>query len=84
MSAAAHANHHITDHLCRWSRTGRDGACPDRLRRERSASLQRPSSINAVIAIGLGRRIVSPGGIVQGQPRRRSAFAETTATTKSP
>ena len=84
MSAPPDVEHDIADHLCRWSRTGRDGACLDCGRTERRATLKSPSGINPGLAIILGHRIASPGWPDLCEPQRRSALAVPTTTTKSP
>ncbi len=73
MSRLSNIDPRIFDHHCRWSRTGRDGACLDRCRmRRRGAISGRSSDVNVAVAIGLGRRIVSPGLLDQRQPRPHS------------
>ena len=84
MSATAHADHHIVDHLCNWSRTGHDGARLDRPRMRRRGAQQHPSDVTIAVAIALGRRIVPPGLLDQSQPRDRSAFAAPIACPQSP
>ena len=84
MSAPPDVEHDIADHLCRWSRTGRDGACSKRRRVRSRGAQQRLSDVHGAVAIGLARRIVSPGQLDPCRLRRRSAIAAPTATTKSP
>lgn len=74
----------IIDHCCCRSRTGRDGACHYRCRMRRRSALQHLSDLNITVAIGLERRIVSPGPPDPCQPQRRSTLAAPTTTTESP
>jgi hypothetical protein len=84
MSTTTHVDHHITDHHDRWSRTGSDGARLDRCGMRRAADLRPLPDVTIAIATGLGRCIVPPGIIDQGQPRRRSATAAHATTIQSP
>lgn len=84
MSPNAHVDHDVADHLCRWSRTGCDRACPGHYRMGRKACRQPASCINLVVALGLGTPIASVAPLNQCQPRRRSVSAAPCTTTKSP
>lgn len=84
MSATAHVDHDITNHLNGWSRAGRDGACLDRRRMRRRGHRWRPSSINPGIAISVRPRIVTPGLPDPRQPQRRSQPAARDTIAKSP
>ena len=84
MNTPLDVNRYIPDHLCRWSRTGRDGACLDGSRMNRRADQQPPSGINPGVALGHGTCIVSPDQYDPCQLRRRSAPAALSTTTKSP
>ena len=84
MSAPIDLDHHIIDHLCRWSRTGRDGACLKRSRMRGDADRQRPSGSELADVIGLWVAIVSIGLTDPCQHRRRSEIAAPITTTKSP
>jgi hypothetical protein len=83
MSAAAHVDHHIIDHCCRWSRTGCDGVCLDRFDEAYQTVPTTPSGINVAAAIGLGACILSLRQLNQCQARRRLALAAP-ATTPNP
>ena len=84
MSAPPDVEHDIADHLCRWSRTGRDGACLDRYRMRRQTDRQAPTCTNVVAAIGLGAFVVPADLLDQHRSRRRSEIAAPGTTTKSP
>jgi len=84
MSAAAHLNHHIVDHLDRWSRTGCDGAWPDRCGMRRRVDQQSLPGIDVADAISLGACIVAARQLDQRQPRRRSASAAPAPIAESP
>jgi hypothetical protein len=74
----------IIDHRCCWTPAGSDGACLNRCRIERRATLKSPPGINPVIEIGVGPRIVSPRRRDLCQLRPRSEIAGPVTTTKSP
>ncbi len=84
MSAAAHVDHRNFDQLCRWSRTGRDGACPKPHRVRCRGARQSLSDVILAVAIALGRRIVSPSLADPSQPQRPPALAAPIVTVKSP
>lgn len=84
MSAPTDLDHHIIDHLSRWSRTGRDGACLDRCGKRRRSDQQPLFGINVAAAIDLGKPVMSADLLDQYRRQRRSALAAPTTTTKSP
>ena len=84
MTAPIAINHHVIDHHYCWSRTGTDGACPDRCRKRRQIDPQRPSDVMIAETIGRGQRIVSPGLLNRCEPRRRSPPAALSPTTEFP
>lgn len=84
MSADAHVDRYIIDHLYRWSCAGRDGACLEPARMGCRDALQKPRCCNPDAAFGLGSGIGTPNLLAPPQPRRRSSSAAPWPIAKSP
>jgi hypothetical protein len=84
MSAAAHADRDIIDHLYRWSGAGRDGACPDPGRMGCRDALQKPRCFNPDAAFGRGPAIGTPDLLAPRPPWCRSSPAARWPIIKSP
>ena len=84
MSAAAHPDRYIIDHLYRRSCAGRDGACPERRQKRLRTDQERPSGIARADEIHLGEAVAPTGPPEPCRLGPRSETAATSTATKSP